>query len=153
MQKGWRLKIATELKDQDSVFLNYCEDSRLKLYTVQWAMTQAPVPHELGEESSRKFLEAYGILTKRKRSKAQHAKMLSKLLRPKHPRRPVLHQSKMRHVPPTYDAYTEAKEKEQEKDSQLMTMQEQMALIMAYLIEKDPEKKADISREPIEITC
>ena len=34
-----------------------------------------------------------------------------------------------------------------------MTMQEQMALIMAYLKEKDPEKKADISREPIEIIC
>jgi ribosomal protein S15P/S13E len=56
-------------------------------------------------------------------------------------------------MPPTYDAYAETKEKEQEKDSQLMTMQEQMALIMAYLKEKDPEKKADISREPIEITC
>jgi hypothetical protein len=110
-------------------------------------------PHELREESSRKFLEAYGILTRRKRSKAQHAKMLSELLRAKHPRRPVLHQSKMRHMPPTYDAYAEAKEKEQEKDSQLMTMQEQMALTMAYLMEKDPEKKADISREPIEITC
>ena len=79
--------------------------------------------------------------------------MLSKLLRAEHPRRPVLHQSKMRHTPATYDAYAEAKEKEQEKDSQLMTMQEQMALTMAYLMEKDPEKKADISREPIEITC
>lgn len=81
------------------------------------------------------------------------AKMLSKLLRAKHPRRPVLHQSKMQHMPPTYDAYAEAKEKEQEKDSLLMTMQEQMALIMAYHMEKDPEKKTDIWREPIEITC
>lgn len=56
-------------------------------------------------------------------------------------------------MPPTYDAHAEAKEKELEKDSQLMTIQEQMALIMAYLMEKDPEKKADILREPIEITC
>lgn len=56
-------------------------------------------------------------------------------------------------MPPTYDAYAEAKEKEQEKDSLLMTMQEQVALIMAYHMEKDPEKKTDIWREPIEITC
>jgi hypothetical protein len=33
-----------------------------------------------------------------------------------------------------------------------MRMQEQMALIMAYPMEKNAEKKADISREPIEIT-
>jgi hypothetical protein len=152
MQKGWRLKIATELKDQDRVFLKYCEDLRLKLYTIQWAMTQAPVPTSWAKRAAGSSWRRIGYCQKKaiEGSTCQNAVQTAQS---QTSQAPVLDQSKMRDMPLTYDAYAEAKEKEQEKDSQLMTTQEQMALIMAYLMEKDPEKKAEISRDPIEITC
>jgi uncharacterized protein YPO0396 len=36
------------------------------------------------------------------------------------------------------------------KDAQLRQVQEQMALVMMYLMENDPDKKAEISRKLIE---
>lgn len=117
-----------------------------------WTKTSQMVriyTHELGGESSRQFLKAYGILPEETDQKLNMPKYCPNCNEPNKPDARFCINQKC-NLPLTFDAYAEAKEKELEKENKVELMQEQMVLIMSYLMEKDPEKKAEISRNLIE---
>lgn len=107
--------------------------------------------HELGGESSREILAAAGIIPRDADNK-------SDLVMPKEcpncrePNKPDARfcASPKCGFPLTFDGFTELKEQEQQKEGRYEKLQEQTALMMQYMMEADPAKKAETSRKLIE---